>query len=133
MSRERILIADDDEKFARAVSRHLQRVGYEVVHASDGFQLLQFAQRLQPDLLIVDVNMPAGGGITAIDRIRKLPTMTGAHVIVTTGDRSAELQQTIEQRQCEVLWKPFSAADLIALVEQKLAPKDNDDEGALLG
>ena len=129
----RILIADDDDKFCSAVARHLKRNGHEVYCAGDGFQLLQLAQRVHPDLILVDVNMPAGGGLQMLERMRNITGLTGTPMIMTTGDRSYEVSAEINRLGCDVLWKPFSVTDLMDVIEKKLSETNNEEEDTLFG
>ena len=133
-SATKILIADDDEKFIRAVARHLRLKGYDVQWATDGFQALQVAQKLRPEIILLDVNMPAGGGIGTLERLKGFPVLASVPVIVMTGDRSPEVARTIKRYDCDVLWKPFPAADLITLIEQRLADSSQEvSDEELLG
>src|SRR5690242_15749364 len=84
--RVRILIADDDELFARMLrSRlnahaHLEIVGM----AADGREALVLAEELKPDLVLMDVNMPVLDGIEATRRLRALPH--APKVVLITGE-----------------------------------------------
>ncbi|WKZ32996.1 MAG: response regulator [Thermodesulfobacteriota bacterium] len=73
MPPKRVLIADDTEFFRAALKDILSRAGYEVVgEASNGAEAIELASTLRPDLVILDVVMPAKNGIEAARAISAL-------------------------------------------------------------
>ena len=64
----KILIVEDNEENSDALSRRLQRRGFEVVLASDGKVGLAMAQSEKPDLILMDMNMPEVDGCQRRDR-----------------------------------------------------------------
>ena len=103
-----ILIADDDHDLLRAVSIRLKSAGYEVVTALDSYQAVQFANEHRPDLVILDINMPAGDGFTVQERLRNIGELATTPVIYLTGDTS-ELTKELARRTgaYALLHKPF--------------------------
>lgn len=73
----RILIADDHPLLRRALRQDLERGGLEVcAEAATGAEAIQAALRERPDLCLLDIQMPQGGGIAATEAIRRsLPAM----------------------------------------------------------
>ena len=69
MDKPKILIDDDGEDLILAPSLRLRSEGYDVVIARDGYQGLQRARSENPDLLILDVKMPAGDGFSIQQRL----------------------------------------------------------------
>ena len=65
----KILIVEDEAKIARFVQLELMHEGYEVQTAGDGLSGLQAAQSWQPDLLILDLMLPALSGIEVLSLI----------------------------------------------------------------
>jgi len=86
----RILVADDDEGISRLLTRILQRAGYTVVTAVDGAQAVSQAQQESPDLVLLDILMPGGGGLLALARLKMSAKTDRIPVIVLTGAASAE-------------------------------------------
>jgi DNA-binding NarL/FixJ family response regulator len=71
VTRPTVLVADDHEIVVEGL-RHILEHNYEVVgFASNGRALLTAAERLQPDVIVVDVSMPLLNGIAAARQIRK--------------------------------------------------------------
>ena len=70
--RRRILIADDDRNLLQALTVRLDAAGYDVITTQDAYQALDFARKHRPDLLLLDINMPAGSGFSVHERIAKV-------------------------------------------------------------
>jgi DNA-binding NarL/FixJ family response regulator len=87
MSRARILMADDHQMVAEGL-RSLLEPAYELVGiVEDGRELVEAAQRLQPDVIVADITMPVLNGLDAIEQIRKMGCQ--AKVIFLTMHRDA--------------------------------------------
>ncbi len=122
--RVRVLIVDDNELFRRSTSRIMDRLGYEVMgQAEDGRQAVALTTRLQPDLVLMDVEMPQMGGIEAARLIQQSqPTP----VVLLTGHDSQELLR--EARDAGVaayLVKPLDPDELRRTVVIALARFDD--------
>ena len=92
MIRTRVLLADDYPGFIAALRRLLARHDYDVVGSvGDGARLLDEAARLQPDVIVLDLNMP---GMNGIDACRELARLTPrAKVILLTAESDAEIRR----------------------------------------
>ena len=113
----RILIADDDAAIYRLVSLYLKAEGFETVHACDGYRALHLAHELRPDLILLDLYMPAGDGSTVHERILKVPTLAPTPIIYLTSDRSQAVRDRAKQTGAQaVLHKPVSAVTLVGMV-----------------
>lgn len=121
MPARKILIADDDRQVLRLVSICLRKEGYDVVAAVDGYQALQFALDQRPDLLILDINMPAGDGMSVQERLRNNAAMCVTPVIYLTGDRQERITTNAKkQGGFAVLHKPFETVQLMQTVRAAL-------------
>lgn len=80
-----VLIVDDDMDFLRLAQVWLRAAGFDVVSAVDGISAVSTARKSVPDLVIMDVGLPAGGGITALERIKHLAPVAGVPILVVTG------------------------------------------------
>jgi CheY-like chemotaxis protein len=81
MDQPKILIVDDDPDLRRALTIRLQANHYSTVHASDGYAAISVAQRERPDLIILDLGLPAGDGFVVMDRLRD------SDILSSIGDR----------------------------------------------
>ena len=91
----RMLIADDDPSILRLLADHCARMGFNVDTASNGIQALLKASRFEPDVLVIDVNMPEVDGLTACAYLLR-PGRTPVNVIVITGSRNPETFERCE-------------------------------------
>jgi CheY-like chemotaxis protein len=69
----RILVGDDNEPMRRLIVELLVAEGHAVTEAADTGAVLEQVSRARPDLLVLDVHMPGGGGIAALREIRSDP------------------------------------------------------------
>lgn len=97
--KKHILFADDDPATQRLFGAKLSSAGFEVLYAKDGNEELEIAKRLQPDLIITDLDMPNTDGIEAIYRLRKDPATKDTPIIILT---NADLSVTAEKALKEV-------------------------------
>src|SRR4051812_16244308 len=97
MTAQKILIADDDSALARLMGLSLRKAGYEVIVAADGCQAVEFAHKHKPDLYILDVNMPAGTGISVHERVQKSLNLCMSPIIYLTGDKREEVKVRAQQ------------------------------------
>ncbi len=79
-----ILIADDDPVIAFALKKRLQRLGYDVLRSPDSAHALLGAMKTNPDLVVLDVNMPGGNGLAVCEMMATDPQNAAIPVIVHT-------------------------------------------------
>lgn len=94
----KILLVEDNEMNRDMLSRRLQRKGYEVVIAQDGEQALTLAPQEEPDLILMDVSLPAMDGwqvtrlLKSHDRTRHVPVIAlTAHALSSDRERAFEV------------------------------------------
>lgn len=121
MALAKVLIADDDMDIVRLIAMLLRKAGYEVIVAMDGCQAVDFAHRHEPDLYILDANMPAGSGMTVQERIQKAGHLCTSPIIYLTGDRSTKTMDSIRKMApYKILHKPMDATQLLHSVRNAL-------------
>jgi len=79
-----ILIADDDSAMNLAISMRLERLGFSTMRSPDATHALFGAQKIQPDLIILDVNMPGGNGMAVCEMLASDPHRAKIPVIIHT-------------------------------------------------
>ena len=123
MKTYKILVVDDDTALLASIRIRLASEGYEVVCASDGYQAVATAVASRPDLLILDINMPAGDGFSVQERVWKMVQLRRVPVIYITGDRSQEVADMAHRIGARALLaKPFDTAELLRVVRDTLEP-----------
>lgn len=82
MSGKKILIIDDDQHLLLGLTARLKASGYSVVSAMDAISAVAVARKEAPDLVILDLGLPAGDGFLVLERMRGLADMSTTPVIV---------------------------------------------------
>lgn len=118
----KVLVIDDDATFTGFISAVLRAAGYAPLVAYDAMQGLMFAQRESPAVILLDVTMPAGGGIQLLQRLQKSPKAQGIPVIMITATKVAGLEADAKSKGAAgFLTKPVDKDVLIGLLQQVLA------------
>jgi DNA-binding response OmpR family regulator len=127
----RILIIEDDADSQRALAIRLRASGFEVVTASDGSAAVAVARRDGPDLVVLDLGLPAGDGFLVMERLRALPATAAVPIIVLTGrDPVVHEARALAAGAVAFFQKPAENAALLSAIRAHLpAPIRND--GAL--
>ncbi len=113
--KRKIVIVDDELEFAKVVKLRLENVGYKAIIALDTYLGMQNIVRNEPDLVILDLLMPAGGGFTLLDRIRNHPTTVNIPVVILTGKEVDDELRTkaYEYDVTEIVQKPYDPAKFV--------------------
>ncbi len=108
-----MLVVDDDPPLRRMLARTLAAEGYEVTVAADGGAALAEAERAAPDVIVLDVAMPALDGLAVCRRLRSkgLPTPI---LMLTARDAVPDRVAGLEAGADDYLVKPFAVQELIA-------------------
>lgn len=85
MPAARILLIDDDPRITTALGLRLKAAGYEIAHALNGPAGLESAICLQPDLIILDIEMPGLDGLTVAGRLRESAATAEIPIIILSG------------------------------------------------
>lgn len=117
----KILVVDDDNKIAIALAARLRANGFEVVVAHDGMQAVMSAVKHHPDLIVMDINLPGGSGITAAGRIQNLADTAGVPIIFITASKDPKLRSAVDDvGGMFFLEKPFESDELLSMIKQSL-------------
>ena len=117
----KILVIDDDKTFTAMAASLLRSAGYSPVVAFDAMQGFMFAQRESPALILLDLSMPAGGGMQLLDKLRDSHKTQNVPVIVVTGTGGPGVEaDTKAKGVIAVITKPVDSKALIEQVKQAL-------------
>jgi two-component system response regulator MprA len=113
LAAERVLVVDDDPPLRRMLARTLSAEGFEVTVAADGGAALVEVQRSAPDVIVLDVAMPAIDGLSVCRRLRGkgLPTPI---LMLTARDAVADRVAGLQAGADDYLVKPFAVPELVA-------------------
>ena len=92
--KKKILIVEDEVDFAETMKTRLESAGYEVSVAADAYLGTSETVKGEPDLVLLDLMMPAGGGFALLKRIRNMPSKLSIPVVILTSsdlDEDAEM------------------------------------------
>jgi DNA-binding response OmpR family regulator len=121
MNPQRILVADDDNTIRRFIVTLLADRGYEIHEAADGEQAFQTAERVKPDLMLLDLIMPFRDGFDVLHDLKHAPeTRRIPIIIMSVKDREEEIVKGFRLGAEDYVVKPFNSLELVARVKKIL-------------
>lgn len=122
----KVLVVDDDADTRRGMGIRLRASGLEPIFATDGLSAISAAARERPDLILLDLGLPAGDGLTVLERLAKHHTLCSIPVVVISG-RSAEVAQekALALGAKAYLQKPVAVELLLETVSRILTAKES--------
>lgn len=120
----KILIADDSRVHVHLITGWLQDQGHEVVEALDAVQAWMKGLRTQPDVIVLDINMPGGSGIDVLKRLKASVKTQHIPVIVVSGTAGTEIRDlAMRLGAADMLEKPLDCEQFRIAVAGILALK----------
>jgi DNA-binding response OmpR family regulator len=116
-----ILVVDDDPRMLRLLRLNLERAGYRVATEGDGGAALDRVDLERPDLILLDVMMPAMDGFTFLARLREFSALPV--ILLTAKGEERDKVQGLDLGADDYLTKPFGPAELLARVRAVLRRK----------
>jgi DNA-binding response OmpR family regulator len=121
MSGKKILIIDDNEHLLLGLSARLRASGYAVVSAMDGVSAIAVARKEAPDLVILDLGLPAGDGFVVLELMRSLPDLVATPVIVLSArDPTSNKKRALDAGALAYFQKPTDNHEFLAAIRQAL-------------
>ena len=117
--RQRILVVDDEEDVRILVCRLLEGMGYEVDSAADGREAIEHLEAAHPDLLILDLMMPAVDGWGVLRYLKGQPDGPPVVILTARGDHDS-FTRGIREGASAYVFKPFRFHELIATCQALL-------------
>lgn len=118
---KKILIVEDDRDIGDALAIRLKAAGYAVVRSEDALQAVATAVREKPDLLLLDISIPAGDGFSVVERLRLRTNAAETPVVFLTASKRSEYRdQALRIGAVGFVEKPFDSAELLRVVEEAL-------------
>lgn len=118
MAPKRVLIIDDDKAMLATMTSLLVKGGFQVFAAFDAASGFMTAQKQRPDLILLDVQMPAGGGAGVWQRLRSSAHTAGIPVVYVTATTSPGFAEEVEaQGAAGYIQKPFDPETFAATVQ----------------
>ena len=123
----RILVVDDEPALRAALQRALRLEGYDVTLAEDGDAALRLVQRDAPELVVLDVLMPALDGLAVCRRLRRGGDRTPV-LMLTARDAVSDRVSGLDAGADDYLVKPFALEELLARVRALLRRTSGGEE-----
>ena len=129
--RPKVLIADDDPETLNLLIEVLEPDGYRLLVARNGAEAIQLAEVHHPDLLLLDLMMPEGGGYEVCEALRAQEPERDLAVIFLSGlDEPDQIRHGFEVGAVDYITKPFSIGQLRARVRTWLLRLDKEAHDA---
>lgn len=119
---KKILIVEDDMALTRVLKVVLEEKGFKVLSSLDAYGGTHLAHKEKPDVIVLDMMMPAGGGLSVLRNLKESIHTNHIPIIVTTGTSDIELEK--EARNLGVrdyIYKPYSQKDLVDKISSILS------------
>jgi len=113
-----IILGEDDTKMRRLYTDVLEGIGFSVLAAGDGVEVLGFLSRAKPRLIVLDIMMPNLDGIETCKRARNILMGDIPIIFLSSMDREDIFRQCLEAGGDDYLIKPISFPDFITRVDQ---------------
>ncbi|MGH9841188.1 MAG: response regulator [Blastocatellia bacterium] len=120
--KNRILIAEDFEDNRIALKLMLKLAGYDPLEAEDGEQAIEITERERPDLVLMDISLPAMDGLQATRAIRANPRFQHLPIIIVSAyDNEQAREEAHASGGTGYITKPIEFEDLKRVIEAHLA------------
>ena len=100
-----VVIADDERVITTIIGQRLNQLGLSVRHARDAQRAMELVEELHPDLVLLDVNMPGGGGLAVCEAIKMRADLADIPVVILTGRSDQRTQAKILELQATYIAK----------------------------
>lgn len=129
---QHILVVEDDKDLRDVLQQTLNDQGYLVRLASDGTQALQMIQKVEPDLLLLDLGLPTVKGDTVCREVKK--NYPEIPIIILTGrDTTADVVQGLNLGADDYITKPFEVEELVARIKARLRKNQTNEAKYTVG
>lgn len=129
---KKVLVIDDDERVSKTVACFLDVCGgYRVSTAANGVQGIVAAGKGQPDMILLDINMPDMSGLEVLKRLKEAPDTGHIPVIMLTGvDSKDAIEKAMYDYAEHYIVKPFELPALQTKIERSLSLRASHSAGA---
>jgi DNA-binding response OmpR family regulator len=121
MANSKIMIVDDDPDLRQALRLRLRANRYDTVNAVDGYSAIALAYKEHPDLIILDLGLPAGDGFVVLERLQRDDKLSTIPVIVLTArDPQSCEQRSLRAGATAFFQKPADNSELLEVIRATL-------------
>jgi len=119
-SAKKVLIIEDDRKIAMALALRLKSAGYEASMAYDALTGVSDAVKCRPDLVLLDISIPAGNGFAVAERVKSLIPNPTPIIFLTASKQPGFRERAQELGAVGYFEKPYEAEALLAAVHRQI-------------
>ncbi len=128
MSKETILIVDDEEDIIELIQYNLKTEGYDILTATSGEAAIEIADRDQPDLIVLDLMLPGIDGLEVTQRLKGTHATRDIPIVMLTAKgEESDIVTGLEMGANDYISKPFSPRELVARVRGILRRRRKTD------
>jgi DNA-binding response OmpR family regulator len=132
MGNKKILIVDDDPDVRHGMHLRLKANHYDTFFAADALSSMVEARKHEPDLIILDLGLPAGDGFLVMERLKSIPSLAVIPIIVVSArDARANQERAVKAGAKAFLQKPVDNAELLAVIRQALGEPEQPEKPAV--
>jgi len=114
---------DDERDIVKALTLRLKAEGYDVVSAFDSLQGVSMTHKERPDLIILDIRMPAGGGFGVVEKLRLSAHTKSIPIIFISGSQEKDSEVKAKELGIRFYKKPYDPEELLGAVRIELEGK----------
>ncbi len=130
INRAKIMLVDDDPDLRQALSLRLRANNFDTVNVCDGFSAIAMAQKGKPQLIILDLGLPAGDGFTVLKNLQQSPALAKIPVIVLSArDPEGNERRTLESGAVAFFQKPADNEELLGVIRAVLSLAESEAAG----
>lgn len=119
--RKKVLVVDDEKSVILTIKRFIINAGFDVLVASNGKEAIEQAQKVCPDLIVMDAVMPEMNGLEATRELRKIDALKSVPIIMLTVLRAEDdIKSARESGVTEFLTKPVDERDFVRCIRSHL-------------
>ena len=121
MLKEKVMIVEDNPQNMKLIELLLRSKSYVLLKAYDGEEALDMAIREEPDLIVMDMQLPKMSGIEVTKRLRQMPVFSHTPIIALTAYAMRGDKERFLEAGCNAyLSKPISTRELPVIIDQML-------------
>ncbi len=121
MRKEKVMVVEDNPQNMKLLEMLLRAKSYTLLKAHDGEEALDMATREQPDLIVMDIQLPKMSGIEVTKQLRQMPVFRHTPIIALTAYAMRGDKERFLEAGCDAyLSKPISVRELPGIIDQML-------------
>jgi len=121
MEQKKILIAEDEKDCMLTLAAELRAAGYKIVSAFDAVAAVMMAVQEKPDLILLDIGLPAGSGLVVMKRIADISVIAATPIIIITASDSDDIKkQAFENGAAAYFQKPYDFKELLQAIQNAI-------------